>query len=159
LITDWNYRITPADLKEHNILTPYPVGDEYKIGGLWPLSPHQLCRSLIVFAIRYDLASIPAFKQQYKHLCASMTRHYARQAGAPAWLDITSGSESRRELVDALQKEKFNQQASIDYELHQSETKLYGKGGEKILQMREQGILPTIYRSKESALKAHKSGK
>ena len=156
---DWDYRITPEDLKEHQVLTPYPVNENYEIGGRWPLSPHQLRRSLIVFAIRYDLATVPAFKQQYKHLCASMTRHYARQAGAAAWLDIANGSSSRRELVDALQREKYEQQAGIDYELHKNEAKLYGKGGENILRMRESGALPLIYRSKEDVLKAHKSGR
>lgn len=88
-----------------------------------------------------------------------MTRHYARQAGCASWLDMSNGSSSRRELAEALQQERFNQQAGIDYDLHQCEMKLYGKGGEKILLMREAGTLPNIYRSKESALQAHKSGR
>jgi hypothetical protein len=73
--------------------------------------------------------------------------------------NIANGSSRRRELIDALLREKYEQQAGIDYELHKNEVKLYGKGGENILRMRESGTLPLIYRSKEEVHKAHKTGR
>ncbi|MCX7132089.1 hypothetical protein [Aeromonas sp.] len=51
---------------------------KFKIGGVWPLTSHQLRRSLAFYACSSGFVSIPTLKQQYKHLTAEITKYYSR---------------------------------------------------------------------------------
>ncbi|MFQ2095002.1 hypothetical protein ACK33Q_00790 [Aeromonas veronii] len=51
---------------------------KFKIGGVWPLTSHQLRRSLAFYACSSGFVSIPTLKRQYKHLTAEITKYYSR---------------------------------------------------------------------------------
>lgn len=50
---------------------------EFAIGNFWPLTGHQLRRSLALYASRSGLVSLPSLRRQLQHLTEEMTRYYA----------------------------------------------------------------------------------
>ncbi|HDZ8895882.1 TPA: hypothetical protein RUX41_002225 [Aeromonas dhakensis] len=51
---------------------------KFKVGSVWPLTSHQLRRSLAFYACSSGFVSIPTLKRQYKHLTAEITKYYSR---------------------------------------------------------------------------------
>lgn len=51
--------------------------DDIQVGKRWPLSFHQLRRSLAVYAHRSGMVTLPALKAQMQHITNEMTAYYA----------------------------------------------------------------------------------
>lgn len=72
--------IEPTDLQELMLSDPerdYQNDNRYALGKPWPLSSHQLRRSLAFYASSSGFVSLPSLKSQYKHMTIQMTRYYA----------------------------------------------------------------------------------
>ncbi|MGP5450924.1 integrase, partial [Pseudomonas helleri] len=72
--------IQSADLRELTLSDPerdYYSDNRYALGKPWPLSSHQLRRSLAFYASSSGFVSLPSLKSQYKHMTIQMTRYYA----------------------------------------------------------------------------------
>ncbi|WP_017219811.1 hypothetical protein [Moritella dasanensis] len=55
---------------------------EVKLGDIWPLSGHQLRRSLAYYLVGFELCDFPQLKQQFSHFSVFMTMYYARNASS-----------------------------------------------------------------------------
>ena len=72
--------IQSADLRELTLSDPerdYSSDNRYALGKPWPISSHQLRRSLAFYASSSGFVSLPSLKSQYKHMTIQMTRYYA----------------------------------------------------------------------------------
>lgn len=75
--------ITEGDVSELYLSDPFrPWHDEpsYMVGKFWPLTYHQLRRSLAVYAANSGLVTLPSLKRQLKHLTQEMTSYYSRNS-------------------------------------------------------------------------------
>lgn len=73
--------IEDEDLKELEQIDQYRSWrseEKFEIGKEWPLSTHQLRRSLAIYAQRSGLVSLPSLRRQLQHITEEMTRYYAR---------------------------------------------------------------------------------
>jgi hypothetical protein len=50
----------------------------FEVGKPWPLSTHQLRRSLALYAQRSGLVSLPSLRRQLKHISEAMSTYYAQ---------------------------------------------------------------------------------
>lgn len=53
---------------------------KFEVGRPWPLSTHQLRRSLALYAQRSGLVSLPSLRRQLQHITDEMSRYYSRGA-------------------------------------------------------------------------------
>jgi hypothetical protein len=51
---------------------------KFQIGSTWPLTSHQLRRSLALYASKSGLVSLPSLRRQLQHLTEAMATYYAR---------------------------------------------------------------------------------
>ncbi|MBP0596885.1 hypothetical protein J8I26_02145 [Herbaspirillum sp. LeCh32-8] len=51
--------------------------DGIAVGHVWPIAPHQLRRSLAVYAHRSGMVSLPSLKAQLQHITEEMTLYYS----------------------------------------------------------------------------------
>ena len=73
--------ITKDDLDELRRIDPHRDWDaeeKFKCGQRWPLTAHQLRRSLALYAQRSGLVSLPSLKRQLQHITLEMAMYYAR---------------------------------------------------------------------------------
>lgn len=69
------------DLEELEFIDPFRAWRaeaRFKVGEPWPLTPHQLRRSLALYASRSGLVSMQSLRRQLQHLTEVMSRYYAR---------------------------------------------------------------------------------
>lgn len=72
--------ITQSDLNELILSNPeraFLAKDGFEVGQPWPLSTHQLRRSLAFYASSSGFVSLPSIAKQFKHMSKLMTRYYA----------------------------------------------------------------------------------
>lgn len=65
------------ELERIDTMRAWRSEDSFKVGEMWPLTSHQLRRSLALYARRSGLVSLPSLKRQLKHLAESMSLYYA----------------------------------------------------------------------------------
>ncbi len=73
--------ILDADIQELEHIDPHRAWraePRFSIGSRWPLTSHQLRRSLALYAQRSGLVSLPSLKRQLQHITEEMSRYYAR---------------------------------------------------------------------------------
>lgn len=73
-------KIQDSDLVELEQIDPYRAWrseDRFSIGVAWPLTNHQLRRSLALYASRSGLVSLPSLRRQLQHITEEMSRYYA----------------------------------------------------------------------------------
>ena len=73
--------IEEADLAELEEIDPFRAWrdePEYAIGRRWPLKPHQLRRSLAMYANASGLVRLSSLRRQLQHITREMSLYYAR---------------------------------------------------------------------------------
>lgn len=73
--------IEPVDLIELEEIDPHrdwPSEPEYVVGARWPLKPHQLRRSLALYANASGLVRTSSLRRQLHHITREMSLYYAR---------------------------------------------------------------------------------
>jgi len=73
--------IEDCDLHELEQIDPHRAWraeDKFHVGKHWPLTSHQLRRSLALYAQRSGLVSLPSLRRQLQHITEEMSLFYAR---------------------------------------------------------------------------------
>jgi len=87
--------IEDADLCELEQIDPHRAWrsePKFTVGNRWPLTSHQLRRSLALYAQRSGLVSLPSLKRQLQHITEEMSRYYAR--GSAFAVDFLAGQKN-----------------------------------------------------------------
>lgn len=138
--TNWFYDaeliVTQEDMDELNnfySLREWEEDDGIRVGEPWPLTAHQLRRSLAVYAARSGIVSVPSLKKQLKHLTYEMTLYYQRRSARAK--NIIDSNTDAWDDVKSLIKE-YQHQADIaeliNYENKVIKTKEVLTGGEGV---------------------------
>ncbi|WP_460044415.1 integrase [Pseudomonas sp. S2_H01] len=72
--------ISQSDLNELLLSNPertFSIDDGFEVGKPWPISTHQLRRSLAFYGSSSGFISLPSIAKQFKHFCKQMARYYA----------------------------------------------------------------------------------
>jgi hypothetical protein len=75
--------ITNEDLIELESIDPHRAWRsemEFQLGTPWPFATHQLRRSLVLYAQRSGLVSLPSLKRQLQHITVEMSQWYVKGA-------------------------------------------------------------------------------
>lgn len=67
-----------AELEEIDQFRAWRDEPEFSIGQQWPLTTHQLRRSLVVYANASGLVSLPSLRRQLQHITQEMSLFYGR---------------------------------------------------------------------------------
>lgn len=73
--------ITSDDVEELKVVDPFRAWDsepEFCVGELWPLTRHQLRRSLALYAQSSGIVSLPSLKRQLHQITRAMALYYAK---------------------------------------------------------------------------------
>lgn len=99
---------------------------KFDVGKKWPLSIHQVRRSLCVYAARSELVSLPSLKALMKHITSQMTLYYMK--GYALSEDLIN--PSRHHVMHDIKREKpYAESILYAKEILMSEEKLWGSGG------------------------------
>ncbi|MEO3711504.1 hypothetical protein [Roseateles flavus] len=77
----YSLTIQDQDIEELCLIDPFRPWEsdaKFTVGKVWPIAPHQLRRSLALYAHASGIVSIPTLKRQLKHILAAMARYYAK---------------------------------------------------------------------------------
>lgn len=115
--------------------------EQLEVGSQWPLAQHQWRRTFATLALRFDLATLPAIKRQFKHVSLQMTEWYANYAR------ITQNEELRidEDLNKLLRDIQNDMSAEVLFDAYNTESELAGGKGEFIMKSRESGSVPTVF--------------
>lgn len=137
----------------------------FKVGDYFPFASHQFRRSLVVYAARSGLVSLPSLQSNLKHLVQAMTAYYAVGASYAENFILSSKNDSReskpiKSLVRDFREEVSVAEAELMWEeMIEAEDELFGVHGAFIQRRKNTGTLPIVFESRESILKAVKKGK
>jgi hypothetical protein len=73
--------MTDEDIKELELIDEHRAWcseDDFRVGGEWTITDHQLRRSLAVYAQRSGLVSLPSLRRQLQHITEEMSLYYAK---------------------------------------------------------------------------------
>ncbi|MDC6379791.1 hypothetical protein BW687_006300 [Pseudomonas graminis] len=99
---------------------------KFDIGKKWPLSVHQIRRSLCVYAARSELVTLPSLKMLMKHITSQMTLYYMK--GFALSEDLINPSR-HHVMHDVLREAPYAESILYAKEILMSEEKLWGSGG------------------------------
>lgn len=122
-------------------------------GQPWPLSSHQLRRTLAFYCISNRLGTFVALKQQFKHTYLAMTEWYSNGGKLAGLRNLKVDKQMQKSL------EEINAETTTNkiFKQWRSDEILSGTHGKAIMKMR--GDIPTIYSSWNTIYKAVKDGK
>lgn len=121
------FQIHEEDLTEVMNIDPhygYLDNEKFNVGSVWPLSDHQVRRSLVVYAFN-DGIDHPDLKWQLKHISLSMTLWYGRN-GAFAKAITRSSDHIYKDYQDAISEYEATQYLA---NVISEEVKLHGTHG------------------------------
>jgi hypothetical protein len=121
------FAISESDINEVIDIDPhygYSQDDKFSVGKLWPLSEHQMRRSLVVYAFSEGVAH-PDLKWQLKHISLSMTLWYGRN-GAFAKAITQASNHIYKDYQDAIAEYEAAQYLA---NVISEEVKLHGTHG------------------------------
>ncbi len=127
-VKHFDISVTAKDIEEHELFNPRN-SLELKIGQLWPISTHQFRRTLIVNFLTHGVAGITQVRQQVKHMYASMTDYY----GKNAYLAMALKLSRSEDFISALDSEQVDVSVLIYKRFYQSDEKLAGGKGNEIV--------------------------
>ncbi|MDP9556847.1 UNVERIFIED_ORG: hypothetical protein J2W65_002484 [Pseudomonas parafulva] len=99
---------------------------KFDIGKKWPLSVHQIRRSLCVYAARSELVSLPSLKMLMKHITSQMTLYYMK--GFALSEDLINPSR-HHVMHDVVREKPYAESILYAKEILMSEEKLWGSSG------------------------------
>ncbi|WP_162803460.1 hypothetical protein [Pseudomonas kribbensis] len=124
--------IEEEDLYELKDVAPFQdwsADDRYSVGASWPITCHQLRRSLAVYAARSGLVRHSSLRRQLKHLSVEMSLYYAR--GSSRAKSIFS--PDAHHIIHDFTPEKLSELDSIIYirDILNSKESIYDGFGKK----------------------------
>ncbi|PUA27431.1 MAG: hypothetical protein B0W54_12685 [Cellvibrio sp. 79] len=157
--------IEEEDLEELRVFDAFRTWDEnpdFAPGKVWPLSSHQIRRSVAVYASRSGMVSLPTLKTQFKHLSEVMTALYSENSSyAQNFLIDENGKpiENGSILRSFRDAAAFNMSVRFHEQVIESERRLSGAVGTEIQRAKDKGTLPKILQNPEETTKAVKQGR
>lgn len=148
-----NYKATPDDVKEFNLLNPTRHG-ELQAGDILVPNPHAFRRTFAVYLVRNKLASLLDLKYQFKHMNIAMTSWYSNQAHVASHFDMMLDNE----LLAEIAVENTNYMTDTLYYVYNEAETLAGPEGKRIMNLRENSST-TIYLSREEIAQQVKEGR
>jgi integrase len=118
------------------------------VGDTWPLANHQWRRTFATMSLRFDLATLPALKRQFKHVSLQMTEWYTNYAR------ITRNEDTRvdSELNKLIHNVQVEMSTDVLYDAYNSSNNIAGGKGIEIRHEREHNNIPEVYKDR-SAIK------
>lgn len=145
--------LSDADYKEYCQLNRERVHD-LSVGDLWPLANHQWRRTFATMALRFDLATLPAIKRQFKHVSLQMTEWYTNYAR------ITRNEDTRvdAELNKLIHDIQVEMATDVLYESYNGDGTLAGGKGKAIEVLRDGDDVPDVYKERSAIRKMIDTG-
>lgn len=133
------------------------VPSAIKLGKAWPLTFHQLRRSMTVYAAVSGMVSYPVLKAQLKHISMVMTVYYSDSNSRAINIlgDEIEIKALRAEWSDA----KARAEADSFYTLLEREQPLEGIAGKRLRAQKDRDELPQFLKNREDTKQAVKNGK
>ncbi|GAB0078927.1 integrase [Pseudomonas syringae] len=161
--------ISQADLDELNLTDPCRIflpEDGYEVGKPWPLSTHQLRRSLALYGSSSGFVSLPSVSKQFKHFTKQLAKYYANNFEKIKTIFGSYDPETREFTLPNthfLYEFQLAMPMQMAYELIADvlgEMPLYGGGGAQIQAQRERiaSNQITVVEFREDTMKGFKSG-
>ncbi|MFW1483244.1 hypothetical protein ACEV9B_13500 [Vibrio parahaemolyticus] len=150
--------ITAQDIAETSwFLYGESVPNAIKLGKAWPLTFHQLRRSMTVYAAASGMVSYPVLKAQLKHISMVMTVYYSDSNSRAINIlgDETEIKALRAEWSDA----KARAEADSFLTLLESEQPLEGIAGKRLKAQKDRDELPQFLKNRKDTKQAVKKGK
>ncbi|MEZ8187558.1 hypothetical protein ACED29_17255 [Shewanella sp. 5S214] len=159
--------VTDEDIDELQRLNPDSDWQSrgIKVGVCFPFANHQFRRTLVVYAARSGLISLPSLQTNLQHLSNKMTAYYANSASYAdnfilANTDESSGNKSLKAFVNEFRDEQCDAEVdSIWEDVVKTDDILFGVYGSFLQRKKELGTMPAIFESRDNVRKAVKKGK
>lgn len=118
------------------------------VGDKWPLANHQWRRTFATMSLRFDLATLPALKRQFKHISLQMTEWYTNYAR------ITRNEDTRvdDELNKLIRDVQVEMSTDVLFDAYNGDGTIAGGKGDEITTLRQNNAVPDVYRDR-SAIK------
>ncbi|EZP42016.1 hypothetical protein [Janthinobacterium lividum] len=162
---DWvgslNLIITQLDVDELVNIDPFRAwnSEAYQLGRLWPLTTHQLRRSLALYASRSGFVTLPSLRRQLQHITQEMTQYYAR--GSTFALNIVDSPEGRKrrhfmmEMQDTSSESEF---FSYLFNAVATDERLHGGQGTILQRSKDKDEIYLAKFDRETTLKEFRNG-
>lgn len=125
--------IEEADLIELEEIDPFRAWreePEYAVGQRWPLKPHQLRRSLAMYANASGLVRLSSLRRQLQHITREMSLYYARgSAFAINFISEDPIGYRRHIVADWQNGEQEGQYLAFVRDVLNSDEPMYGSAG------------------------------
>lgn len=139
--------LSEDDYKEYCQLNRGRESD-LSIGETWTLANHQWRRTFATMSLRFDLATLPALKRQFKHISLQMTEWYTNYAR------ITRNEDTRvdAELNKLIRDVQVEMSTDVLFDAYNGDGTIAGGKGNEITTLRQNNSVPDVYRDR-SAIK------
>lgn len=151
--------ITEEDIAELEEIDPFRVWHEepeFAVGQRWPLTTHQLRRSLALYANASGLVRLSSLRRQLQHMTREMSLYYGRGSTfCKDFLAADPGEYKKHVAVDWQDGEEEAESVAFVREVLNSNERLFGGSGNFYERQRERGEVM----SREDVSKQIKAGK
>jgi hypothetical protein len=145
-------RLVPAieedDLAELESIEPFRAWRdeaEYAVGQLWPLKPHQLRRSLALYANASGLVRLSSLVRQLQHITREMSLYYARGSAYAINFIAEDPKGYTKHIVGEWQDgEKESQYLAFVQDVLKSDEPMYGAAGSYYEMQRKRGEILSL---------------
>lgn len=150
--------ITHQDLEELEEIDPYRAWrsePEFQLGQLWPLAPHQLRRTLALYAQRSGLVTLSSLRRQLQHITREMSLYYSK-GSVFARNFIEDDPEDYQQHICREWRETGSESAGLAYlrDVLMADEPLFGGAGNFVEQYKKRGKVM----SREETMKRFKQG-
>jgi integrase len=130
------------------------VAQNIEVGKKWHFTYHQFRRSLVVYACRSGLVTLPALKQQMNHLTLDMTSYYGGNS------HNTKNFIFEDNLLEEFRGENYKNQIDMfEKDVIFSDSNLFGAEGQRLQLLKDKKLIPLIHEDRKQTFKSIKVGK
>ncbi len=142
----YDVTIRESDIQElmtYDAFQDWDSRKEFKVGTEWPLSTHQIRKSVAVYAARSQMVSLPSLGAQYKHLSLNMTSLYTNNSlFARNFVDASEDKDAYGIFGLFLEAKQFYGALTFHNEVIKSEYRLSGGKGAHIQLAKDRNVMP-----------------
>lgn len=139
-------RISESDMLElmtYDAFQDWDIRKEFEVGKEWPISTHQIRKSVAVYAARSRMVSLPSLGSQYKHLSLNMTSLYTHNSMfAKNFVEAVDNKEAYGVFDLFLEAKQFNEALSFHEEVIKTEHRLSGGKGTHVQLAKDRNAMP-----------------
>jgi hypothetical protein len=154
--------ITPHDIQELENMDPFRdwKSRSYVPGNFWPLTTHQLRRSLALYASRSGLVGLPSLRRQLQHITQEMSLYYAKGSHfAKNFIGESEDSGQRHFAVEVQETAAESEMLSFLVNVIESDERLYGGQGAFWQRQKERRNINISKFDREKTLKDFRDGR